>query len=284
MKFKKSPKMKKMKHYKYLLALIAAFTFAACSSSEKEVEGSNNGDSTNVTDADTNNADTIKIHGTIQFKAADSLPITADSYEILPGEKYILLCHQAGFSRGEYIETAKRLNQLGYNCLAIDQRSGDKCNGIVNQTAFNAKEQELKTDYLDAQQDIEAAINYIYNHCGKKIIVVGSSYSASLVLKIAKASDKISACAVFSPGEYFDGINLQKEITGLSLPIFATSSKEESKDLITLLKGIKDENKTIFVPKAKGDHGSRVLWPDAPDKDEYWSALEAFLKKIETAQ
>ncbi len=270
-----------MKQYGYLYTLLAALTFAACSSSEKDGK-TQQGDSTTVVVSDTNNADTIKIHGTIQFKAADSLSVTADSYEVLPGEKYILLCHQDGFSRGEYIETAIRLNGLGYNCLAIDQRSGDKCNGVVNQTAFNAKEQELKTDYLNAQQDIEAAINYIYGHSGKKIIVVGSSYSAALLLKMANANDKISALALFSPGEYLDGVNLQKTCVGLKIPIFATSSKKESKDLATMLSGIKPENKTIFVPAAEGDHGSKVLWPDAPNKDEYWSAFESFLKKIET--
>ena len=273
----------KMKQTLYITTIIGFSVLTACSSSSIEEKKEPNTDSTNVSVvADTAKSDTIKIHGKIEFTAADGLPVTADSYEVLPGEKYILLCHQADFSRGEYIETAKRLNQLGYNCLAIDQRSGNTCNDILNETAQRAKEKKLKTEFADAQQDIEAAINYIHNHSGKKIIVLGSSYSAALLLKIAKANDKLSAIALFSPGEFLNGINLQKESEGISIPVFATSSKKESKDVAKLLTAIKPENKTIFVPSAEGDHGSKVLWPTAPDKDEYWNALESFLKKIES--
>lgn len=271
-----------MKQLLYFTTIMGLSLLTACGSTSKEEKSEQGADSTSVSAvADSANSDTIKIHGKIEFTAADGLPVTADSYEVLPGEKYILLCHQADFSRGEYVETAKRLNQLGYNCLAIDQRSGNTCNDIVNETAQRAKEKKLKTDYADAQQDIEAAINYIHNHSGKKIIVLGSSYSAALLLKIAKANDKLSAIALFSPGEYLNGINLQKESEGISIPVFATSSKKESKDVAKLLTAIKPENKTIFVPSADGDHGSKVLWPTAPDKDEYWNAFEGFLKKIE---
>src|SRR5438477_11180739 len=71
----------------------------------------------------------------ITFPSADGLIITADSYlqnDTLP---WILLCHQAGYSRGEYKETAVKFENFGYNCLAIDQRSGDSVNGIKNETA-----------------------------------------------------------------------------------------------------------------------------------------------------
>ena len=46
----------------------------------------------------------------------------------------IVLCHQAGGSRGEYREIAPRLNKLGYQCLAIDQRAGGQVKGVVNET------------------------------------------------------------------------------------------------------------------------------------------------------
>lgn len=269
-----------MKKFYSLFIAILFLSIVSCSSDkDAEVKNEEN-DSTNVDSAKVEVVDTIKTHGKIEFSAPDGLTITADSYEVMPGEKYVLLCHQAGSSRGEFVDIAKKLNVLGYNCLAIDQRSGEKCNNIINQTALKAKEKKLKTDYLDAQQDIEAAIDYIFGHSGKKIIVVGSSYSAGLVLKMAKASSKISAIALFSPGEYFDGINLQKECSGLTVPLFATSSKEETKDLKTLLEGIKNDYKTIFEPKSKGEHGCMAMWPDSPCKDEYWNAFQAFLEKI----
>ena len=85
---------------------------------------------------------------TINFPSKDGLSITADLYLIKEAKDIILLCHQAGFSRGEYVETAKRLNKLGYSCLAIDQRSGKVVNGIVNQTAKLAIEKGVeKSNY-----------------------------------------------------------------------------------------------------------------------------------------
>ena len=63
-----------------------------------------------------------------------------------------------------------------------------------------AKKKGLPTGYLDAKQDIESAVEYAFkkNH-NKPIILIGSSYSASLALLIAKDSDKVKAVAVFSP-------------------------------------------------------------------------------------
>jgi dienelactone hydrolase len=264
---------------KFILPILISTAFVSCgeggSSEETKTDTTLTAKNTDTVAAQ----DTIKIHGTIEFTAADGLPITADSYEVLPGEKYILLCHQAGFSRGEYIETAKKLNEMGYNCLAIDQRSGETCNDVVNETAKRAREQKKKMDYLDAEQDMVAAVNYIYEHSKHPVIIVGSSYSASLALKISKGNDKIEAVAVFSPGEYFKGIDLKKEISGITVPVFATSSKEEAKDVATLLSGVDDKYKTIFVPSADGDHGSKVLWESSPDHNEYWTAFSDFLNK-----
>ncbi|HLP14516.1 MAG TPA: hypothetical protein VK177_21475, partial [Flavobacteriales bacterium] len=152
---------------KFLTGALAVFVSAALVSCGEDGGSKETASDTTATAQHTDTAatqDTIKIHGTIEFNAADGLAITADSYEVLPGEKYILLCHQAEFSRGEYIETAKKLNEMGYNCLAIDQRSGEMCNDVVNETAKRAREQKKKTDYKDAEQDIVAAVDYIFNH------------------------------------------------------------------------------------------------------------------------
>jgi hypothetical protein len=38
----------------------------------------------------------------VMFTAADGLEVTADCYEPVPGNPMVVLCHQAGWSRGEY--------------------------------------------------------------------------------------------------------------------------------------------------------------------------------------
>ena len=76
---------------------------------------------------------------TIEYSAKDGLEITADLYEAPESDTFILLFHQAGWSRGEYKETAPKLNTLGYSCLAVDQRSGDEVNAVKNKTHIRAK-------------------------------------------------------------------------------------------------------------------------------------------------
>jgi len=111
---------------------------------------------------------------TVTFYAKDSVVITADTYFLKDKNPTVLLCHQAGFSRGEYIKTAKKLNDLGFSCMAIDQRSGKEVNGIVNQTAMNANSKKRNVGFAGAKQDVEAAINYLYTLNGnKQIILVG---------------------------------------------------------------------------------------------------------------
>jgi pimeloyl-ACP methyl ester carboxylesterase len=218
---------------------------------------------------------------TITFPSKDSIPITADVYKIKEAPITILLCHQAGYSRGEYKDSAIELNKLGYSVLAIDQRSGNTVNNINNQTAIAAKIKGLGLTYLDAKQDIEAAIDYIYEqNGGRKILLVGSSYSSSLALLIGVNNSKIKAVAAFSPGEYFKGIDINKSISGYKKPVFVTSSLTESVAAKTLVDKIKPIYLTQFIPKVKGIHGSRALWKTTEGNETYWNSFKSFLSSL----
>jgi len=141
-----------------------------------------------------------------RFNSADGLEISADSYAPnAPGSPLIVLFHQAGFSRGEYVQIAPKLNQLGFNAIAIDQRAGRAANGIANETAARAREAGLDTRYTDALQDMLAALDYAHQRFPTaKVLAWGSSYSAALVLKLAgDQPNLVDAVLAFSPGEYF---------------------------------------------------------------------------------
>lgn len=215
---------------------------------------------------------------TITFYAKDSVQITADTYFIKDIEPTILLCHQAGFSRGEYITTAKKLNKLGFSCMAIDQRSGKKVNGIINKTAIDANNKQINVGYTGAKKDIEAAIDYLYNMNGNEpIILVGSSYSASLALWLATENNKIKAVAAFSPGEYLKNLNLTETLKNLSIPTFVTSSKREITPVAKLVRFVKKDNLIQYKPTEKGIHGSRAIWESTEGYNEYWKAFKTFL-------
>lgn len=216
---------------------------------------------------------------TIHFPSKDKLLITADDYPIIPAGNYALLCHQARFSRGEYRETAPLLALKGFHCLAIDQRSGNRVKGVINQTAKRAREKELPTNYLDARQDIEAAIDHAYKENNNKpILLVGSSYSASLSLLIGNKNPKVKAIAVFSPGEYFKGYTIADSIKDIQKPIFITSAKNELKGIKELVKNVDNKYITLFEPKTAGFHGSKALWKENKGHEAYRNAFNDWLK------
>lgn len=219
---------------------------------------------------------------TVRFLSADSVTITALEYKSQPSAPWILLCHQARYSRGEYVETGPALAKLGYNCLAIDQRSGKLCNGLANETAKAAEKAGKPTGFLDAEQDIVAGLNRLYDIAKKPVILVGSSYSASLILKVAaEYPGKVKAVVAFSPGEYFgDKLKIADYCGKLTMPVFLTSSRNESVDLKLLFAKVASDRKTIFVPASEGKHGSKALWSIHTEcSDEYWAALKTFLKQ-----
>lgn len=212
------------------------------------------------------------------FPSLDKLTIYADVYIKERNAPTILLCHQAGYSRGEYIETAKKLNLYGYSVVALDQRSGGEVNGIENLSYNNAFENKLPTTYLDAYQDINSAINYVYYYTKQPILLVGSSYSASLILLIAKNNPKVKAVAAFSPGEYFESVSISDSLKGFDKPIFITSSKQESDDAKLLISMVEPHLKDQFIPELKGYHGSKALWSKNKGNEKYWEAFNDFLK------
>ncbi len=222
---------------------------------------------------------------TITLKTADDLSIKADLYLIKDKQApVILLFHQAGFSRGEYRETAPLLNDLGFNCIAIDQRSGKGVNGVKNEAFAEASKKGAGTKYTDAFLDIEAALKFaVKKYPSNKIIVWGSSYSASLVfILVDKYPDKIKAVAAFSPGEYFklNGKGIKEYAKSVKCPVFITSAKKEHGNWKGIYENIPDGKKSFFLPDSKGTHGSRALWKANPDHKDYWKALKLFLSGI----
>lgn len=217
----------------------------------------------------------------VTFAAADGLKVTADLYEAKPDNPYILLFHQAGYSRGEYREIVGKLTKFGFNCLAVDLRSGGEINFIQNHTALVAVQKGYSTDYLSSKKDIEASIEWIKNRSTKPVVLMGSSFSASLCLWVAEDNPDVKAVIAFSPGEFFgQDVIIQEKIRGLEKPIFAASSKRELSYVDSLLSFVPSANKTIFAPKSGGEHGSKSLWKSNANNQEYWLALTMFFSKI----
>ncbi len=216
----------------------------------------------------------------IQFPSEDGLQITGDYYKT-DAKKFIILFHQAGYSRGAYREIAPKLNTMGYSCLAIDQRSGKSVNDVPNLTFKAAQEKGLSTKYIDAYQDIKATIAYVKkNYQPEELIIWGSSYSSSLVLKHGgEFPDQVDGILAFSPGEYYeDKQYIQSTASDIQVPTFITSAANEQKAWQEIYDAIPEAYRNFFIPEVDGIHGSRALWGQFPFSGDYWKAVTDFLK------
>lgn len=231
----------------------------------------------------------LNINGqNLSIESNDGINISADLY--MPHKSnapFIILFHQAGWSRGEYKEIAPKLNEIGYNCIAIDQRSGGKINGVQNLTNKAAENNQYSTTYVDALPDMITAINYVKENYAKgELILWGSSYSSALVIKIMGDYPEIcSAGLAFAPGEYFERLGKSKDYIkdsakNINKPIFITSAKNEKENWWPIYEVIRVNNKMHFLPTTEGNHGSRALWSKFKDHGDYWNAVKIFLNKI----
>lgn len=222
-----------------------------------------------------------------KFYSLDSIIISSDLYaphhEKAP---FIIFCHQDASSRGEYIPIAPLLVKKGYNCLAIDQRKGNTMSQVDNETYYQAAWGKRLINYLTSEQDIIASIDYVKLHYpkAKKIILWGSSYSASLCLKIASERKDIDAVIAFSPGEYFkkEGESnhyIRDYVKDLCTPTLILGANYEEENAKEIFDVIPARKKTLFIHKTTGSHGSKSFWEITKGHQEYHEAVYHFLKK-----
>lgn len=175
-----------------------------------------------------------------------------------PGAKILLLFHQAGASRHEYDPLVPAFTRLGWDTLAIDQRSGGSLFGGHNRTVAK---RGRSTGYLAAMPDLEAALAWARARHYPTIVIVGSSYSSSLVLLLAARHPQgITAVASFSPGEYFasDRDMVKRAAAGLRMPLYITTDPKEEGRVDDVLRNAHGANITRYRPFT-GVHGASTL-------------------------
>lgn len=222
----------------------------------------------------------------ITLQASDGVTITADLYYNCGKDApFIILCHRADWSRGEYIDIAPRLNKIGFNAIALDQRSGKVINGIINETAKSAIELKRTTTYTDAEIDIQTVITYIRDtYSPEKLILWGSSYSTGLCIDLAN-SNNVNGLLIFSTGEWYNWCGKSKtwvsdNLKEIKMPIFFASSKKENVETKQFYKKCASKNKVIYCPTNEGCHGSQILFSTSNACEEAWGKVEKFLQQF----
>jgi dienelactone hydrolase len=216
----------------------------------------------------------------VTFLAEDSVLVTADLYLKSVDYPYIILIHGENSSRGEYLDIAPKLTNLEYNCLALDLRSGNEYKGLKNETSLRVAPD---VNPIDCFKDIQAAIDYIHSkNNNKPVVLIGSTFSASIALVFAKSNNNIKAVVALSPGDYLNPrINLQQTLKAYDKPVFTASSQQESSYIKQLTSNIPENLLVLFSTKTSGSvSGTDLLGTRNPDSEEYWLNLLLFFNRL----
>lgn len=189
-------------------------------------------------------------------------------------DKVVLLFHQAGSNRMEYDPVLGPIHIAGFDTLTVDQRSGGNDWDFVNMTV---KKRGESTEYSEAYPDLEAALTWAKRKRYKTIIVIGSSYSASLAIMLAsKHGEDIDAVAAYSPGEYFTDKNwIKSAVKNLSVPLYITGSDSEADRTNEVLQWKNGQDITHYEPE-QAVHGASMLRQDK-NPDGYKANIDSLL-------
>lgn len=224
----------------------------------------------------------VRSENEVKILSGDGETVYGDYYPVQRNAKgLVLLFHQANSNAGEYEPIARRLNEMGYSALALDLRSGGDRWGRRNRTVV---EIGRSTSYEEAYPDMVAALKYAKSLGMKEIWVWGSSYSASLALRLASEyGEDIRALCLFSPGEYFgSGDRVKSWAKGVRVPVLALCPDGESSVVSQILSACASSLKVLEV-RRHAVHGASTLREDRNPLgwEEGWRAVHAFMEKVD---
>ena len=220
----------------------------------------------------------------VTFETKDGITIHADVHEIRKDAPLILLFHQGGASaRGEYAPIIPWLLENGFNVMAIDQRLGAEMFGGVNRT--KALVGDRGWGYCDAYPDVEAALRYAGKRFTARPFLWGSSYSATLAIRLAAAHpDEVSGVLAFSPagGEPMKGCDPGMYVGKLKVPLLVLrpASEMERPTSSAQAEMFREHGVEVFVAK-NGVHGSSMLVAERVEGavDETRARVLSFLRR-----
>ncbi|MBK7878123.1 MAG: hypothetical protein IPJ77_20890 [Planctomycetes bacterium] len=225
----------------------------------------------------------------------DGVTMTADWYSGAgarpAGEQakvVFVCCHMARASRAEYREIGPKLAASGWDVLAIDQRSGEAFGGVVNETAKSAAMALGGTQGFQATYgDLGFAIDWARERApGAKVVLVGSSYSASLALRYASSVDgKADLVLAFSPSECLNDWTVVNDAKKVRVPVLVTcgSGEKEKKNAEPLALAVPEALRHTHWPAdaAKAKHGAQsLLVADTEQREALWARVRELVQAL----
>ncbi|HDH03983.1 MAG TPA: alpha/beta fold hydrolase [Candidatus Campbellbacteria bacterium] len=198
----------------------------------------------------------------IKLKTNDEVAIAGDFYPL--EEKTapaVVLLHMMPSTKESWRNFAKKLNQAGFQVLAIDLRGhGESGGGPGGYRSFSDEEHKASIN------DVEAAVEFFISRGVpfKKISLAGASIGANLSLQFQSEHSEIKAGVLFSPGLSYHGIDTEpmvKKIQPDQSVFLAAGGENDEYSTETaqkLFNALKSKNKQIKIFHNAG-HGTTMF-------------------------
>ena len=199
----------------------------------------------------------------VTFPATDGATVHGYLYQTDPDSTRVLILafHQGRANgRGEYGPIASRLNDAGYDLLAIDQRSGGDLFGGENRTAAEHGE----SSYCEVAPDLAGTLRYARQaRPDVPIVLWGSSYTGALALRLAATNPEgVVGVLGFSPASGGPMAECRAgEVSGqIEVPVLVLRPKSEMEIESSRLQFERfgEQGHSTFVSDP-GTHGSSML-------------------------
>jgi dienelactone hydrolase len=216
-------------------------------------------------------SDKPKMGEDISFNTSDGIKIAATFYKASnPNGSAVILLHMRARSRADWENFAPKLNDSGFDALAIDFRGHGESGG-VNVSNFS------DSDYQNLILDIKAADSYLKNKdANTKIAIVGASIGANTALNYAVQNPNVKAVVLLSPGLNYMGVKTDETSKQITIPVFLATSSDDQQSYAGLSTWQKNIKNLELVTYTNAGHGTNMFGshPELSDKIINW------LKKV----
>lgn len=195
----------------------------------------------------------------VKLKTKDGVKIVGDYYPALGSNVGVLMLHMMPADRKSYSVFAEKIQEAGWQGLAIDFRGhGESQGGPAGYQLY--KDEDHQKSILDA----EAGAEFLKSKGAKEIYLAGASIGANLSLQYLAEHPEAQAAVLLSPGLNYRGIKMDELAKKVyhTKAVFLTAAQDDDysyetvQELFDMLpKGVGREIKLFD----SGGHGTKLL-------------------------
>lgn len=211
----------------------------------------------------------------VTFESEDGATLAGDLYLAKPDAPAVVLVHRLFGERSEWaplVESLRRADQR-YTVLTFDLRGHGASKAPEKKPSADSK--------TELARDVKAAIEHVLGATKEKargVVLVGSSFGATLASLVAFDQPKVTALALVSPGAAIRGVDLYRPYSEVrNLPTFIAGAEADtvSRDPLDAVGRMAQRGKVQRYPGAR--HGAEFLGQEHP---RLWKDLGSWLASV----